>query len=96
VRIEPVKPFSFAVKVPMVAISKFLSLVSSRALRGLDGGRKDRKRSDRTPGASLRTCAMGWLVGTERTWRAGDKAYCCAGIDGIAVNQTVPKVEIPR
>ncbi|MQB46086.1 hypothetical protein DXT94_29650 [Rhizobium sp. ICMP 5592] len=33
----------------MVAMSKFLSVVSGRALRGLDGCRKDRGRSDRTP-----------------------------------------------
>ncbi|GAC1045325.1 hypothetical protein thsrh120_53290 [Rhizobium sp. No.120] len=48
VRIEPLKPFSVEVKVPMVAIVVFLSLVSGRALRGLDGCRKDRRRSDRT------------------------------------------------
>lgn len=49
VRTEPVKPFSVEVKVPMVAIVLFLSLVSGRAHRGLDGCRKDRRRSDRTP-----------------------------------------------
>ncbi|MFW8642533.1 hypothetical protein ACOJBO_05515 [Rhizobium beringeri] len=41
-RIEPEKPLSVAVKVPMVAMFKFLSCVSGRAYRGLDGCRKDR------------------------------------------------------
>jgi len=39
---EPVKPFSVEVKVPMVAIVVFLFSCSGRAHRGLDGCRTDR------------------------------------------------------